>query len=458
MAVADVRNERRELRQEHGRQALPEQRLQDVLDARGAAGAHGHRRRADRHRRPLAHPMSILAAKAGKDIYCEKPCSMTIQESQALADGHSPLRRGLPGRQPAAQRQEFHVRHGPGPRRQARQAADPPLQRRYGNAMAAHHQPRLAARRAGAGQGGRRLGPLARPVPVAAVQSAHTWRDAGAASSISTAAGFWSGARTPSISASTPTTPTTRSRSNTSPRATIPTPYFIYCRYANGVKLVHRDSGWLGLGTCSVRFEGDNGWVETGDSGKIEVSDNLKSELPPPEQGNAFNLDAALPLAGFRRVHQDAVAAEVACHRRRQHPHRLPRGVHRLSARAQADLGPGEAGVRERRGGQPHAVARDACAVAAGIGKRAQERRPESCKALDRRLPPAERAAPAQGARRPGPHPSGVSGREDHGARLAATGGDSEGPCSHGSFRSRRPACAWRWWARRMPCRRWPRC
>jgi len=30
---------------------------------------------------------SILAAKFGKDVYCEKPCSMTIGESRALADG-----------------------------------------------------------------------------------------------------------------------------------------------------------------------------------------------------------------------------------------------------------------------------------------------------------------------------------------------------------------------------------
>ena len=29
---------------------------------------------------------SIYTAKAGKDIYCEKPCSMTIAESQALAE------------------------------------------------------------------------------------------------------------------------------------------------------------------------------------------------------------------------------------------------------------------------------------------------------------------------------------------------------------------------------------
>jgi len=31
-------------------------------------------------------PLSILAAKAGKDIYCEKPVSLTIAESRALAD------------------------------------------------------------------------------------------------------------------------------------------------------------------------------------------------------------------------------------------------------------------------------------------------------------------------------------------------------------------------------------
>ena len=42
-------------------------------------------------------------------------------------------------------------------------------------------------------------------------------------------------------------------------------------RYANGVELVMRERGWLGLGSCPVRFEGDEGWVETGDSGQIAV-------------------------------------------------------------------------------------------------------------------------------------------------------------------------------------------
>jgi len=42
--------------------------------------------------------------------------------------------------------------------------------------------------------------------------------------------------------------------------------------YANGVKLVLRETGWLPLGSCPVRFEGDKGWVEAGDSGKLALS------------------------------------------------------------------------------------------------------------------------------------------------------------------------------------------
>ena len=44
------------------------------------------------------------------------------------------------------------------------------------------------------------------------------------------------------------------------------------CRYANGVKLVFRDGGWLPLGSCPVRFEGETGWVEAGDNGDIVAS------------------------------------------------------------------------------------------------------------------------------------------------------------------------------------------
>ena len=43
----------------------------------------------------------------------------------------------------------------------------------------------------------------------------------------------------------------------------------VEARYANGVKLVIRKG--LRFGTCPVRFEGDEGWVETGDSGEIDA-------------------------------------------------------------------------------------------------------------------------------------------------------------------------------------------
>ena len=32
------------------------------------------------------------------------------------------------------------------------------------------------------------------------------------------------------------------------------------------------EGDWHGLGTCPVFYEGDEGWVEAGDSGKIVVS------------------------------------------------------------------------------------------------------------------------------------------------------------------------------------------
>ena len=51
-----------------------------------------------------------------------------------------------------------------------------------------------------------------------------------------------------------------------------PTPSGCIATYANGLKLVMRDQGWMGLGTCSARYEGEDGWVETGDSGRLEFS------------------------------------------------------------------------------------------------------------------------------------------------------------------------------------------
>lgn len=46
----------------------------------------------------------------------------------------------------------------------------------------------------------------------------------------------------------------------------------IVARYENGVELILREDGWLPLGSCPVRFEGSDGWVEAGDCGKLVLS------------------------------------------------------------------------------------------------------------------------------------------------------------------------------------------
>jgi hypothetical protein len=59
---------------------------------------------------------------------------------------------------------------------------------------------------------------------------------------------------------------------NTAPVEYEPAGNRLHARYASGVKLVMRDDGWLPLGSCPVRFEGDTGWVETADNGDLAAS------------------------------------------------------------------------------------------------------------------------------------------------------------------------------------------
>jgi predicted dehydrogenase len=46
----------------------------------------------------------------------------------------------------------------------------------------------------------------------------------------------------------------------------------IVATYDDGVELILREKDWIPLGSCPVRFEGDDGWIETGDSGKFVLS------------------------------------------------------------------------------------------------------------------------------------------------------------------------------------------
>ncbi len=85
--------------------------------------------------------------------------------------------------------------------------------------------------------------------------------------------------------------------------------------YANGVQLVLRETGWAPLGSCPVRFEGETGWVEVGDSGKMLFS---SPELLAGSKINAVpNYPATFHVRNFldcvRTRSQPKTNASAAC-------------------------------------------------------------------------------------------------------------------------------------------------
>ncbi len=285
VAIADVRNERREFVK-----SKVDQRYQNS-DCKMYSTAEELLTRDDIDGVIIATgdrwhtPMSIIAAKAGKHIYCEKPCSMTIQESQALA---AAIRRYGVVYQAGCQRRNgknfvFAVelaRNGKLGKLQTLHCNSVPGPITSHDWLPAEPEPPKSVV-----DWDRWLGPCPwRPYNPRYV--AGGWR------------GFFDFHGGGILEWSSHTADLCQYANDADdtqpieyePQGVNPTPYSVHCRYPNGVKLVHRDTGWMGLGTCSVRFEGDNGWVETGDSGQIRVSDNLTSEMPAPEQGNVFSL------------------------------------------------------------------------------------------------------------------------------------------------------------------------
>ena len=82
----------------------------------------------------------------------------------------------------------------------------------------------------------------------------------------------------------------------------------MHCVYPNGVKLIidflptpfgDRSPNWnTKLGTCPVKFVGDAGWVETGDAGGTDVSPGLEAEIGEATKKLA-GTDAALHARNF---------------------------------------------------------------------------------------------------------------------------------------------------------------
>ena len=208
---------------------------------------------------------SILAAKAGKDVYSEKPCGITIGDCQELAGAMKRYGRvfqaGMQRRSIGNFRLAVHLaRSGKLGRIHTVHASIYKLRVDYGWLPAQPEPPKEVV------DWDRWLGPAPwRPYNQRYVQGG--WRgyfdfDSGATLL------DW-GAHTVDLCQ------WAVGADGTAPLTYEPDGGTIYARYANGVKLVMREGGfrgegnWLPLGTCPVRFEGDEGWVETGDSGNI---------------------------------------------------------------------------------------------------------------------------------------------------------------------------------------------
>jgi len=228
------------------REMLPRQDIDAVLIATG-----------DRW-----HTMaSIYAAKAGKDIYCEKPCSMTIAESQALADT---MRRY--GRIYQAGTQRRSVANFILARDLCRNGKLGKLTAVHANTLypGTNHdwlpgQPEPPRDEI---DWDLWLGPTPwRPYNRSYIdggwQGCFDFHGGGilewGAHTVDQC--NWAGTDDQEM-----------------PTLYEPTPSGCVATYASGLKMVMRDQGWMGLGTCCVRYEGENGWVETGDSGRIEFS------------------------------------------------------------------------------------------------------------------------------------------------------------------------------------------
>jgi predicted dehydrogenase len=99
---------------------------------------------------------------------------------------------------------------------------------------------------------------------------------------------------------------------------------YLYAKYESGVELVFRDKqeDWIPLGSCPVRFEGETGWVEAGDSGKsVYSSPDLLAGRSVEEIGGypaTFHVRDFLDCVKTRRQpkgNADAACnAHIACH------------------------------------------------------------------------------------------------------------------------------------------------
>jgi predicted dehydrogenase len=222
---------------------------------------------------------SLLAAKAGKDVYSEKPCGLTIGEIQLLADGIHRYGRvyqaGTQRRSISNFQYAVHLAQSGKLGRLHTLHASVYVPTKNYTWLPAEPEPSRDEC-----DWDRWLGPAPwRPYNSRYVSGG--WRGHH---------DFEAGGNFPDWGAHTvDLCQWANQADHTAPLDYEATPTSIIAKYANGVKLVcdflptpfgNRDPQYhTNTGTCPVRFEGDEGWVETGDDCQIVLSENLKKTL-----------------------------------------------------------------------------------------------------------------------------------------------------------------------------------
>jgi len=208
---------------------------------------------------------SMLAARAGKDVYCEKPCAKTIMDSLALADTFRRTGRVF---QAGTQRRSLP---------NFAYAVDLARRGRLGKLKTLHAHP--------AGLETKMSGwlPAETEPPKEEVDwdlylGPAAWRPFNRrlldGFNFEKGGGMVGGGCLEWGSHCVDLCQWANDADDTSPIEYERKGDRLHARYANGVELVVRNDGWLPLGSCPVRFEGETGWVETGDNGDLVASDD----------------------------------------------------------------------------------------------------------------------------------------------------------------------------------------
>lgn len=259
---------------------------------------------------PNWHAMaSILASRAGKDVYCEKPCTKNIVQSLELAEA---FRRSGGVFQAGTQRRSLP---------NFMYAIDLARKGKLGKLHTVHAQPRgLVSTISGWGNPEPEpakdefdwdtyLGPAAyRPYNKQLSNGFHFEKGGGFVGAPGGGGCLEWGSHCVDLCQ------WAADADGTACVEYEPKGNQLHATYPSGVKLVMRDDGWLPLGSCPVKFEGDKGWVETADDGDLVA--NPTSLLAGRHQkigGYPANFHVRNFLDCVRTRSQPRANAEAAC-------------------------------------------------------------------------------------------------------------------------------------------------